>query len=67
MSAGSAERANATDEGIDRVLALCAEALEISDGLNVSPEIGARLQEVICALEAASLASRSRSPDSRPT
>jgi hypothetical protein len=36
---------------IEQALALCTEALEICDALDVSPEIGARLQDVIGALE----------------
>jgi hypothetical protein len=40
----------ANDQRINRALALCAEALEICDELSVSPEIGARLQEVVSAL-----------------
>ena len=39
------------DQSVERALALLAEALEIVDGLNMSPEIGARLQEAISALE----------------
>lgn len=35
---------------IDRVRALLTEALEIVDDLNLSPEIGAKLQEAISAL-----------------
>lgn len=57
---------NAKGRSIDRARSLCAEALEICDTLNVSPEIGARLQEVIGALEAVPAASRSQSPDNRP-
>jgi hypothetical protein len=36
---------------IEQARELCAEALEICDSLNVSPEIGARLQEVLDAFE----------------
>lgn len=36
---------------MERALALLAEALEIVDALNLSPEIGARVQEAISALE----------------
>lgn len=50
MSADSAVQG--TGEGIpepsvDRALALLTEALAVVDALNGSPEIGARLQEVI--------------------
>ena len=54
MSAGSTVRdANESDSkpSIERARVLCAEALEICDALNLSPEIGARLQEVINALD----------------
>lgn len=36
---------------IEQARALCAEALQICDALELSPEIGARLQDVIIALE----------------
>lgn len=36
---------------IEGALALCTEALGICDALNLSSEIGARLQHVICSLE----------------
>jgi hypothetical protein len=39
------------DQTVERVLALLAEALEIADALKLSPEIGAKLQEVIIAIE----------------
>lgn len=39
------------NQSVERVLALLAEALEIVDALNMFPEIGARLQEVISALD----------------
>ena len=54
MSAGSTVReANGTDSkpSIARARALCVEALEICDALSLSREIGARLQEVITALD----------------
>ena len=54
MSAGSTVReSNGTDSKPDirRARALCVEALEICDELNLSPQIGARLQEVINALD----------------
>ena len=57
MSADPAVRGtNSTEDenGVDRARALCAEALQICDELGVSPEIGARLQEVIMALEKSS-------------
>lgn len=41
----------ASDRSLDRAITLCAEALEICDALKVSPEIGAKMQEVINALE----------------
>jgi hypothetical protein len=40
-----------TDRSVERALALLAEALEIVDALNLSPNVGARLQEAISALE----------------
>ena len=45
--------ANRTEDehSADRAHVLCAEALQICDELGLSPEIGARLQEVITALE----------------
>jgi hypothetical protein len=54
MSAGSTVReSRGTDSkpDIERARALCAEALEICDALNLPPEIGARIQEAISALE----------------
>lgn len=54
MSAGSTVRdPNGADSkpDIERARALCAEALVICDALNLSREIGARLQEVINALD----------------
>lgn len=42
------------DQTVERVQALLAEALEIVDALKMSPEIGARLQEAISALEESS-------------
>ena len=57
MSADPAVRGtNGTEDepSADRARALCAEALHICDELGVSPEIGARLQEVITALEKSS-------------
>jgi len=53
MSVGAAAHDSTplADQSVERALALLAEALEIVDALNVSPEIGARLQEVITALE----------------
>ncbi len=54
MSADPAVRGtnNSEDQSsLDRARALCAEALQICDELGLSPEIGARLQEVITALE----------------
>jgi len=40
-----------SENSIDRARALCAEALKICDALQLSPEIGARLEEVISALD----------------
>ena len=42
------------DQTVERVQALFAEALEIVDALKISPEVGARLQEAISALEESS-------------
>lgn len=39
------------DQSVERALALLAEALEIVDALNLSPDIGAKLQEAIIPLE----------------
>ena len=39
------------DQNVERVLALLADALETADALKLSPEIGAKLQEVITAIE----------------
>jgi hypothetical protein len=57
MSADPAvQGTNCTEDehSADRARALCAEALQICDELGLSPEIGARLQEVITALEKSS-------------
>jgi hypothetical protein len=54
MSAGSTVRGSSGTDSkpdIERVRALCAEALENCDALNLPPEIGARIQETISALE----------------
>lgn len=42
---------SAGNEGVQRVLALIAEAIEIVDELSLSPEIGAKLQEAINAID----------------
>lgn len=49
----AAENADATtrDQRIDRALTLLRESLSIIDNEEVTPAIGARLQEVICGLE----------------
>lgn len=39
------------DKNVERVLALLADALETADASRLSPEIGAKLQEVITAIE----------------
>ncbi len=39
------------DQNVERVLALLTDALETADALKWSPEIGAKLQEVITAIE----------------
>ena len=41
-------------QSIERIRGLLTEALEIVDALDLSPEIGARIQEAISALEAGS-------------
>ena len=54
MSADPAVRDTNSSEdehSVDRARALCAEALQICDALQLSPEIGARLEEVVTALE----------------
>jgi hypothetical protein len=40
-----------SEPGVERALALCTEALEICDALQLSGVIGARLQHVISSLE----------------
>ena len=40
-----------TKPDIERARALCAEALEICDSLNLSHEIGAKIQEAITAID----------------
>lgn len=57
MSADSAVHdSNSTEKpSVDHAIAFCAKALEICDALDLSPEIGARLQEVIHALEESSI------------
>jgi hypothetical protein len=47
----AANRATMGECSVERAKALCTEALEICDALDLSPEIGARLQHVICSLE----------------
>jgi hypothetical protein len=44
----------AESQNIEQVRALLTEALEIVDNLNLSPEIGARIEEAISALESSS-------------
>ena len=39
------------DQNVERVLALLADALNTVDELKLAPEIGAKLQEVITAIE----------------
>ena len=54
MQADSAiQGANNTPEnqGVEQVLGLLADALGIVDAFKLSPEIGARLQEAISAIE----------------
>lgn len=54
MSADSAvhdSNGTGSTKSIEQVRALCLEALEICDALNLAPEIGAKLQEVLTALE----------------
>ena len=54
MTAGSAVQETDGTSGnhsLERALALLTESLEIIDALQLSPEIGARLQEVISSLE----------------
>jgi len=54
MSADSTVRnSNEPDSepGIERARELCAEALEICDRLNLSNEIGAKIQEAIAAID----------------
>lgn len=43
----------AKEQNIGQVIALCERALEICDALGIAPQIGARLQEVIDALDEA--------------
>ena len=51
-SAAQVASTSPQDRSLERVLALLTEALEIVDVLKLSPEIGAKLQETISALEA---------------
>jgi len=54
MSEGSAahdESGPLGDQSVERALALLSEALEIVDALNLSPDIGAKLQEAFSSLE----------------
>lgn len=53
MTAGSAahDASPPADRSVEQALAHLVEALEIVDALNLSPEIGARVQEAISALE----------------
>ena len=39
------------NQTVERVLALLADALQTADELKLPPEIGAKLQEVIIAIE----------------
>lgn len=57
MSTGSAVQASDGTSGessVERARSLLAEALEIIDALKMSPEIGAKLQDVITSLDDAS-------------
>lgn len=53
MTAGTAAHdANPLgDQSVERALAHLTEALQIIDALSLSPDIGAKLQEAISALE----------------
>jgi hypothetical protein len=51
LSAGAEGEQASPGENISRALALLQEALELVDSSAVPPEIGARLQEVIDALD----------------
>ena len=50
-SESAAEDASGSTTDVERILALLNEALEAVDDLDLSPEIGARLQEVISSIE----------------
>ena len=49
-TASGAERPSRV-QGVERALALLSEALQIIDAERLSPEIGARLSDVITAIE----------------
>ena len=51
LSAQAGEEQASPGEKIGRALALLQEALELIDSMDASPEIGARLQEVIGDLD----------------
>jgi hypothetical protein len=51
LSAGAEGELVSPGENIRRALALLQEALELVDSIGTVPEIGARLQEVIDALD----------------
>lgn len=51
LSADAEGRDVTPEESIGRALALLQETLEIVDSIDAPPEIGARIQEVIDALE----------------
>ena len=51
LSADAEGRDVTAEESISRALALLQETLEIVDSIDASPEIGARIQEVIDSIE----------------
>ena len=51
MKSAADQRGALSGDSIEEAIALCMKALGICDALNLSPEIGARLQHVICSLE----------------
>ena len=51
ISANAEEKSATAEETIERALGLLQETLELVDSIDASPEIGARIQEVIDSLE----------------
>jgi hypothetical protein len=54
LKSAAPDESASESQNIQQVRALLTKALELVDNLNLSPEIGARIQEAICALESSS-------------